>query len=97
MLCTKLRVSKNVSIRCNINDCVPSDFFLKKTPTQLFLCEICEIWKNIYSFKLDLVGLTVFPNLNLRLAKIKLFTKVCISKFSLFCRYASSFGVRKLY
>ena len=31
------------------------------------------------SFKLDLVDLTVFPDLNLRLAKIKSFTTVCIS------------------
>ena len=74
-----------------------SDFFLKKTPTQLLFCEICKILKNTYSFKLDLVGLTVFPDLNLRLAKIKLFTTVCISKFSRFCRYASSFGVEKLH
>ena len=65
------------------------------------------ILKNIYkrltssssSFKLDLVHLTVFPDLNLRLAKIKPFGAVCISKFSRFCCNASSFlcyQVRKL-
>ena len=44
------------------------------------------------SFKLDLVDLTVFPNSNLRLAKInKPLTTVCVSKFSRFCSHASSF------
>ena len=43
------------------------------------------------SFKLDLVVLTVFPDLNLRLEKIKPFTTVCISKLSRFCSHASSF------
>ena len=50
------------------------------------------ILKNTYSFKL-------FPDLNLRLAKIKPFTTVCISKFSRFCSHTSSFlyyQVRKL-
>ena len=68
-------------------------------------CEICEIFKNTYfeehlpttafsssSFKLDLVDLTVFPDSNLRLAKInKPLTPVCVSKFSRFCSHASSF------
>ena len=67
-------------------------------------CEICEIFKNTYfeehlpttafsssSFKLDLVDLTVFPNSNLRLAKInKPLTTVCLSKFSRFCSHTSS-------
>ena len=44
------------------------------------------------SFKLDLVDLTVFPDSNLRLAKInKPLTRVCVSKFSRFCSRASSF------
>ena len=43
------------------------------------------------SFKLDLEDLTVFPDLNLRLAKIKPFTTVCTSKWSCFCSHASSF------
>ena len=43
------------------------------------------------SFKLDLVDLTVFPDSNLRLAKInKPLTTVCVSKFSRFCCHASS-------
>ena len=68
-------------------------------------CEICEIFKNTYfeehlpttafsssSFKLDLVDLTVFPDSNLRLAKInKPLTTVCVSKFSRFCSRASFF------
>ena len=44
-----------------------------------------------FSFKLDLVDLTVFPDLNSKLAKIKPFTTVCISKFSRFCSNASSY------
>ena len=43
------------------------------------------------SFKLFSVNLTVFPDLNLRLAKIKPFTTVRIAKFSRFCSHASSF------
>ena len=71
----------------------------------MFSYEICEIFKNTYfeehlqttafsssSFKLDLVDLTVFPDSNLRLAKInKPLTTVCVSKFSRFCSHASSF------
>ena len=71
----------------------------------MFSYEICEIFKNTYfeehlqttafsssSFKLDLVDLTVFPDSNLRLAKInKPLTAVCVSKFSRFCSHASSF------
>ena len=79
---------------------------------QVFSYEICEIFNNTYfeehlqttafsssSFKLDLVDLTAFPDLNLRQAKIKPFTTVCISKLSRFCSLASSFlryQVRKL-
>ena len=75
------------------------------TPTQVFSYEIYEIFKNTYfednlrttassssSFKLDLVDLTVFPDLNLRLAKIKSFTTVCISsKFSRFSSHVFAF------
>ena len=44
------------------------------------------------SFKLDLVDLTVFPDSNLRLAKInKPLTTVCVSKFSRFCSHTCSF------
>ena len=70
----------------------------------MFSDEICEIFKSNYfeeylrmtafsfsSFKLDLVDLTIFPDLNLRMAKIKPFTTVCITKFSRFCSPASSF------
>ena len=52
------------------------------------------------SFKLDLVNLTTFPDLNLRLTKINPFTTACITKFSCFCSPASSFlccQVRKLW
>ena len=73
--------------------------FIKKTPKQVFFHEICEILMNTYSFKLYLVDLTVFPDLNLRLAKIKPFTTVSISKFSRFYCHTSSFlcyQVRKL-
>ena len=38
------------------------------------------VLKNIYSFKLELVDLTLFPDLNLRLAKIKPHTTTCTSK-----------------
>ena len=65
----------------------------------MFFHEICEILMNTYSFKLYLVDLTVFPDLNLRLAKIKPFTTVSISKFSRFYCHTSSFlcyQVRKL-
>ena len=43
-----------------------------------------HLWITAFSssFKLDLVDLTVFSDLNLRLAKTKPFTTVCISKFS---------------
>ena len=37
------------------------------------------------SLKLDLVELTVFPDLNLGLAKMNIFTAVCILNFSRFC------------
>ena len=37
------------------------------------------------SFKLDLVDLTILPDLILRMAKVNPFTTVCISKFSRFC------------
>ena len=60
----------------------------------MFSYEICEIFKNTFfdehlrttafsssSFKLDLEDLTVFQDLNLRLAKIKLFTTVFFIKF----------------
>ena len=71
----------------------------------MFSYEICKIFKNTYfeehlpttafnsfSFKIDLVDLTVFPDSNLRLAKInKPLTTVCVSKFSRFCSHASSF------
>ena len=71
----------------------------------MFSYEICEVFKNTYSeehlritafssssFKLDLVDLTVFPDSNLRLAKInKPLTTVCVSKFSRFWSHASSF------
>ena len=71
----------------------------------MFSYEICKSFKNTYfeehlqttafsssSFKLDLVDLTVFPDSNLRLAKInKPLTTVCVSKFSRFCSHASSF------
>ena len=67
--------------------------------------KICEIFRSTYfeehlqktafsssSYKLDLVDLTVFPDSPLRLAKInKPLTTVCVSKFSRFCSYASSF------
>ena len=56
----------------------------------MFSYEICEIFKNTYfeehlrttafsssSFKLNLLDLTVFQDLNLRLVKIKPFTYVC--------------------
>ena len=78
----------------------------------MFSYEIFEIFKNPYfeehlrttassssSFKLGLVDLTVFPDLNLTLAKIKPFTTICVSNFSRFCRHTSSFlcyQVRKL-
>ena len=78
----------------------------------MFSYEICEIFKNTFfdehlrttafsssSFKLDLEDLTVFQDLNLRFAKIKLFTTVFLSNFSSFCSDASSFlcyQVRKL-
>ena len=52
---------------------------------------ICKVTvSSSSSFKLNLVVLTVFPHLNLRLEKIKPFTTVCISKFSRFCSHASS-------
>ena len=71
----------------------------------MFSYEIDEIFKNTYfeghlratafsssSFKLDLIDLTVFPDLNLRLAKIKSFTTTFISStFSRFCSHAFSF------
>ena len=71
----------------------------------MFSYEICEIFKNTYfeehlqttafsssSFKLDLVDLTVFPDSNLRLAKInKPLTTVCVSEFSRFRSHASCF------
>ena len=70
----------------------------------MFSNEICEISKNIYfeehlrttafissSFKLDLVDLTVFRDLNLTLAKIKPFTKVCISDIRIFAFAQSRF------
>ena len=50
-------------------------------------------------FKSDLADLTIFPDLNLRLAKHKPFTIVCISKCSRFCSNDSSlqrYEVRKL-
>ena len=78
----------------------------------MFFYEIYEIFKNTYfeehlrttpssssSLKLGLVDLTVFPDLNLRLAKNKSFTAVCISsKFSSFCSHAFSwvFGLSAL-
>ena len=40
------------------------------------------VLKNIYSFKLELVDLTIFPDLNLRLAKIKPYTTTRTSKVS---------------
>ena len=44
------------------------------------------------SFKIDLVDLTVFPDSNLRLAKIKKpLTTVWVSKCSCFCSHGSSF------
>ena len=76
----------------------------EETPTEMFSYKIYEVFKNYFeehlrttvssssSFKLDLVDLIVFPDLNLRLAKIKSFTTVCISsKFSRFCSHAFSF------
>ena len=71
----------------------------------MFSYKIYEICKNTYfeehlratassfsSFKLDLVDLTVFPDLDLRLVKIKYFTTVYIlSRFSHFCSHAFSF------
>ena len=70
----------------------------------MFSYEIYEKFENIYfeeqirttdssssSFKLDLVDLTVFLDLNFRLAKVKPFTSVSISpKFSHFCCHAFS-------
>ena len=70
----------------------------------MFFYEICKIFKSTHFeehlqtdassssslFKLDLVDLTVFPNLHLRL-KFQPFTTVCISKFSNFCSHPSSF------
>ena len=66
--------------------------------------EIPEIFENTYfeehlrttpfssSIKLDSVDLTIFSDLNLRLAKInKSLTTGCVSKFSRFCSHASSF------
>ena len=85
---------------------------LQALRTQVFSYKICEIFKYTFfdehlrttafsssSFKLDLEDLTVFQDLNLRLAKIKPFTTVFLSKFSSFCSDASSFlcyQVRKL-
>ena len=80
---------------------------------QVYSDEICEIFRNTYfeehmratafsssSFKLlDLIDLTIFPDLNLKLGKIKPFATVCITKFSRFCSPASSllsYQVRKL-
>ena len=71
----------------------------------MFSYEIYEIFKNTYfeehlrptapgssCFKLDLGDLIVFPDLNLRLARIKSFTTSSISsKFSRFCSHAFSF------
>ena len=52
---------------------------------------ICKATGSSFSsFKLLLVDLTVFPNLNLRLGKIKLFTTVCIAKFLSFCSHAET-------
>ena len=79
----------------------------------MYFDEICEIFKNTYfeehmrasafsssSFKLlDLIDLTIFPDLNLKLGKIKPFATVCITKFSRFSSPASSllsYQVRKL-
>ena len=71
----------------------------------MFSYEICKIFKNTYfeehlpttafnsfSFKIDLVDLTVFPDSNLRLAKINKHLKIVrVSKFSRFCSHCSSF------
>ena len=50
------------------------------TPTQVKFANFLRIpiFKDTYSFKLGLVDLTGFPDLILRLAKIKPFAKVCI-------------------
>ena len=56
-----------------------------------FAFPLQSVLQVLLSFKLDLVDLTVFPDLNLRLAKIKPLAKVYISKFSRFCCHASSF------
>ena len=60
-----------------------------KTPSLKNICK--QLPSSSSSFKLDLVDLTVFPDLNMRLAKIKPFRGVCISKFWRFCSNASSF------
>ena len=52
----------------------------------------CVLFPIFFSFfKLDFVGLIEFPDLNVRLAKMKPLTTVCISNFSRFCYQSSSF------
>ena len=55
----------------------------------MYLSEIFQIFRNTYSFILELVDLTVFLVLNLRLAKIKPYATICISEFSRFFRHTS--------
>ena len=67
----------------------------------MFSYEVYEIFKNTHfeghlrttassssSFKLDLVDLIAFPDLNLRLAKIKFFTTGFTSRLSRCCSHA---------
>ena len=61
------------SMNCFFNKKSKKCFFIKEDSNTGVFNEICEILKNNYSFKLDLV------DLNSRLAKIKPFT-VCTSK-----------------
>ena len=63
--------------------CFPTKFakFLR-APILKNICKRLLSSSSFSSFKLDLVDLNVFPDLDLRLAKIKPFREVCISKFS---------------
>ena len=90
----------------NVTPAFDLRLYQTETPTQVFvfLRNLRNILEHFFeehlrttafsssSFKLDLVDLTVFPDSNLRLAKInKPLTTVCVSKFSRFCSHTCSF------